>query len=226
MSIPNVQLAFQGGGAKFVVMLPVADAFLTAQEKWGKVRIKAVAGTSAGAICAALVACKADFSKVQSFLKDDGDAWISKLIPPDLQPLAGRRTPPRWWQWLRFKYLKLFYDVLWKGKPILQGDALFDFLKALFERSTGLSDQKIEKCTSKLTIIASNIVASKAVEHESGDLVSALTDSCALPIIFRSFSSLAGTHHVDGGLCDNLPVERLRSDVEAPVFAIYPAIPA
>jgi predicted acylesterase/phospholipase RssA len=54
MSIPNVQLAFQGGGAKFAAMLPVADAFVTAQAS-GDVKIKAVAGTSAGAICAALV---------------------------------------------------------------------------------------------------------------------------------------------------------------------------
>jgi predicted acylesterase/phospholipase RssA len=184
----NVQLAFQGGGAKFAVMLPVADAFVTAQ-KHGQVKIKAVAGTSAGAICAALVACEADFSKLRSFLNNQGEKWVSALIPPDIQPLAEREASLAWWEW--FSYRKVFQDVLWKGNPVLNGQALSDFLRRLFKESTGDDNIKIENCLSNLTIIASNIVASKAVEHKSGDLIPALVDSCALPIIFRSFNSLA-----------------------------------
>jgi predicted acylesterase/phospholipase RssA len=223
MSIPNVQLAFQGGGAKFVAMLPVADAFVTAQ-KQGQVKIKAVAGTSAGAICAALVACEADFSKVRSFLDNQGDQWISKLIPADVRPLAEREKPLAWWEW--FTQRRLLQKVLWDGHPVLDAQALSEFLHALFKETAGTHAKKIEDCQSKLTIIASNIVASKAVVHQSGELVPALIDSCALPIIFRSFNSLSTTHHVDGGICDNLPVEGLLADVEAPVFAVYPVTPA
>ena len=229
MSIPNIQLAFQGGGAKFAVMLPVADAFVTAQKR-GDLKIKAVAGTSAGAICAALVACEADFSKVLDFLDSEGDGWVSKLIPADIQPLAELKSLPKWWHlktWYKHRHAiyDVIYGVAWAGRPILNGNALRDFFRALFESSTGSAEQEIEKCASTLTIIASNIVASAAVEHKKGPLIPALVDSCALPIIFRSFASLSGSHHVDGGLCDNLPVEGLLSDVASPVFAIYPVSP-
>jgi predicted acylesterase/phospholipase RssA len=223
MSIPNIQLAFQGGGAKFAAMLPVADAFVTAQRPGNKLQIKAVAGTSAGAICAALVACDADFSKVRQFLTSQGDYWVSQLIPADIRPLAELKSIPQWWDlktW--FKHRNAILDVAWGGRPVLDGNALSAFLRALFKFSTGSEDHVIEGRTPALTIIASNIVASEAVEHRKGPLIPALTDSCALPIIFRSFASLAGSHHVDGGLCDNLPVEGLLSDVAAPVFAIYP----
>jgi predicted acylesterase/phospholipase RssA len=222
MSIPNVQLAFQGGGAKFAAMLPVADAFVTAQAQ-GDVKIKAVAGTSAGAICAALVACNADFSKVRSFLSDQGDNWVSKLIPSDVMPLAEREAALAWWEW--FAYRRLLLSVLWQGNPVLSAQALSDFLQAMLRASTGPGIKKIENCSSALTIIASNIAASRAVVHRSGELIPALVDSCALPIIFRSFDSLSRTHNVDGGLCDNLPVEGLLADVESPVFAIYPVVP-
>jgi predicted acylesterase/phospholipase RssA len=229
MSIPNIQLAFQGGGAKFAVMLPVADAFVTAQRR-GDLKIKAVAGTSAGAVCAALVACEADFSKVLDFLDSQGDGWVSRLIPADIQPLAELKSLPKWWHlktWYKHRHAihDVIYGVAWAGRPILNGNALHDFFQALFKFSTGRDDHVIDKCTSTLTIIASNIVASAAVEHKKGPLTPALTDSCALPIIFRSFASLSGSHHVDGGLCDNLPVEGLLSDVASPVFAIYPISP-
>lgn len=229
MSIPNIQLAFQGGGAKFAVMLPVADAFITAHRR-GDLQIKAVAGTSAGAICAALVACNADFSKVLDFLDSQGDGWVSRLIPADIQPLVELKSLPKWWHlktWYKHRHAiyDVIYGVAWSGRPILNGNALRDFFRALFESSTGSDEHEIEKCTSSLTIIASNIVASTAVEHKKGPLVPALVDSCALPIIFRSFASLSGSHHVDGGLCDNLPVEGLLSDVASPVFAVYPVSP-
>jgi predicted acylesterase/phospholipase RssA len=222
MSIPNVQLAFQGGGAKFAAMLPIADAFVTAQAQ-GDVKIKAVAGTSAGAICAALVACGADFSKVRSFLSDQGERWVSELIPSDVLPLAEREAALAWWEW--FAYRKLLLSVLWQGNPVLSAQALSDFLQAMFKASNGPGIKKIENCSSSLTIIASNVAASRAVVHQSGDLIPALVDSCALPVIFRSFKSLSRTHNVDGGLCDNLPVEGLLADVESPVFAIYPVVP-
>jgi predicted acylesterase/phospholipase RssA len=222
MSIPNVQLAFQGGGAKFAAMLPVADAFVTAQAS-GDVKIKAVAGTSAGAICAALVACGADFSKVRSFLSNQGEQWVSQLIPPEVMPLAERNAELSWWEWLAYR--KLLVSVLWQGNPVLSAQALSDFLQALFKGSCVPGIKKIEKCSSALTIIASNVSASKAVVHQSGDLIPALVDSCALPVIFRSFKTLSRSHNVDGGLCDNLPVEGLLADVESPVFAIYPVVP-
>lgn len=219
MSIPSIQLAFQGGGAKLAVMLPVADAFITAQSR-GLVKVKAVSGTSAGAICAALVACGANLIDVRRFLVDHGDNWIAALVPPELQNSISDGEKIGWLSMLF--HLKKIRAVLFKGEPVLNSKALTDFLRELIKAGTGSYSQKIETCEAKLTVIASNIIASQAVRHSNGDLVSALADSCSLPILFRSFNSLSQSHNVDGGICDNLPVEELLKDRQTPVFAIFP----
>jgi predicted acylesterase/phospholipase RssA len=220
MSMPNIQLAFQGGGAKMIAMLPVADAFCAAQSQ-GFVKIKAVAGTSAGAICAALVAGDADFDKVKAYIIDHGEEWISKLVP---HPLHSTISAHKQFGWIGIlTHLGLIRDVLLRGKPMLDADALRGFLAGLLKAATGTTDHRVDQFSTSLSIIASNIVTSSAVKHQDGDLISALTDSCSLPVLLRSFKTLAGNHHVDGGLCDNLPVEGLLEDVDAPVFAIFPA---
>jgi hypothetical protein len=76
--------------------------------------------------------------------------------------------------------------------------------------------------TARPTRRVAAVVASEAVEHKKGPLIPALTDSCA-PIIFRSFASLAGSHHVDGGLCDNLG--RLKSYCPTLRRRFLPSIP-
>ena len=53
-----------------------------------------------------------------------------------------------------------------------------------------------------------------------------LCDSCSLPILIRSFANLSATHHVDGGLCDNLPVEVLIEQGQDVIFAIFPKVEA
>jgi predicted acylesterase/phospholipase RssA len=220
MSTPSIQLAFQGGGAKLAAMLPVTDAFITAQSR-GFVKIKAVSGTSAGAICAALVASNADMTEVRRFLVDHGDDWVSALVPAELQSSIEDGQKIGWWYMLL--HLKMMRGILFRGKPVLNGNALSDFLRALLKAGTGTTEIKIEDCQAKLTIIASNIVASQAVRHSEGNLAAALTDSCSLPILFRSFDSLSQSHHVDGGICDNLPVEELLKDRQTPVFAVFPS---
>lgn len=222
LSTPDVQLAFQGGGAKLAAMLPIADAFITAQ-KDGLVNIKSAAGTSAGAICAALVALQADFGKARTFLIDHGDKWVQNLIPEDLAPLIRKidaGIQPSLLDW--YVHRKPIFEILLRGRPLLRGEKLRDFFQELLRASTGDATPQIDGRDTKLTIIASNIVSSSAIQHRSGDLVGALTDSCSLPILLRSFDALATSHNVDGGLCDNLPVEGLVQDRDAPVFAIFP----
>jgi len=219
MSNPNVQLAFQGGGAKLAVMLPVADAFLKAKKR-NLINITAVSGTSAGAICAALVACEADFTKVLDFLRVHGGAWANAMVPAPVRPLREAGAKFGWWQ--IFSHRELLKDLLLRGKPLLDGKALNGFIGELLNKTTNTTNPNIENRVPNLSIIASDIAASKAVIHKSGNLVSALVDSCSLPIVFRSFNTLSKTHYVDGGLCDNLPVEGLLSNREAATFAIFP----
>jgi predicted acylesterase/phospholipase RssA len=60
-----VSIAFQGGGAKLVVLIAAAEAIseLIQDEK---LDVVAVSGSSAGSIAALLLAARADFSKVRS----------------------------------------------------------------------------------------------------------------------------------------------------------------
>lgn len=222
MSTPNVHLAFQGGGAKLAVMLPVADAFSTAQKN-GRINIAKLAGTSAGSICAALVATEADFEEVRKYIVANGTSLLSKLVPAEAAALATRLRSQKKFGWRdAVTHRKFLWNTLYHGQPILNHEELNSFVKGLLRAGTGSDLHYIENCNSELTIISSNIVDSIGVAQKNGDLRSAIIDSCSLPVILRSFSSLSGTHHVDGGLCDNLPVEGLMSDPTAPVFAVFP----
>ena len=55
----DVQVVYQGGGARVVHLLAAYEELLKA-EKAGKVSVRAVSGTSAGAIIAALHALRVD----------------------------------------------------------------------------------------------------------------------------------------------------------------------
>lgn len=222
MSTPKIQLAFQGGGAKLAAMLPIAHAFIQAQ-KDGAVKIEAVAGTSAGAVCAALVATEADLGRVRAALVQRGGAWLKELVPEHLHKAIQEVDRGRPFPW--FKHPATIHAIALKGQPVLKTDALRRFFADLLKEGTGRADQTIEQC-GRLTIVASDIVQSMPMIHKSGSLLSALVDSCALPVLLRSFDDLRQSHHVDGGLCDNLPVEELLAhDRVNPVFAVFPEDP-
>jgi predicted acylesterase/phospholipase RssA len=64
----KVQFAFQGGGARLALLLPVVQAILACEEE-GTIQVTRVAGTSAGAIAAALVAGRADMKALVDHLR-------------------------------------------------------------------------------------------------------------------------------------------------------------
>lgn len=221
MSMANVRVAFQGGGAKLASMLPIADAFSSANQK--DIHISAVSGTSAGAICASLVAVNADFESVRRHLVDKGPEYLKALIPPRvsaLSKLINESGKVRWYQAL--KNFELLKDITLRGKPVLHEEALRSMVSDLLSFGANGAKPNFEKLSSKLYITASNIVESTGKTHNSGDIVEAVVDSCSLPVILRSFDTLSETHYVDGGLCENLPVECLIGSHNEPIFAVYP----
>jgi predicted acylesterase/phospholipase RssA len=221
MSIPKIRLAFQGGGAKLAAMLPVADAFLACHER--DISISRVSGTSAGAICAALVAAQADFEEVRAHLVDRGPGHFAKLVPASIASLRSKMGDGGALGWRHILlHPGLVHSVVVRGRPILNGDELHEFVAGLFGLPATSNVETVEQCGIQLAITASDIVNSRGVTHEKGNLVNAVEDSCALPILLRSFSDLNETHYVDGGLCDNLPVETLKGAHQEPIFAVYP----
>lgn len=222
MTPPNIQVAFQGGGAKLLAMLPVAHAFQQC-ERLGRIRVKALAGTSAGAICAALIAANCDFERLRTYIRGNSQRHIHNLGNADFEKLtllinSEGLLPSLWHLMGSRKILKSLYS---DGRALLNESEFGRFLDAILE-TCELGSKSIESLPKKLIIIATHLVEARGAERKSGSIKQALRDSCALPIAFRSFRDLTINHHVDGGLCDNLPVNSLVGDLSAPIFAVFP----
>lgn len=206
----KMQLAFQGGGARFVAMLPLAHAFADARRR-NDIEITRAAGSSAGAICAALIAYDADFTAVRRHILDNGAACLSTLIP---RYLAGPGRPGL------VACVRLLLAAS-SGKPVLRPTSLRKFLDGLFAASVA-RDPKAEpieavheRTGTELLLYTSDMHMARGREITHGNVTYELLSSCAIPIALRSFGDLPQTPYVDGGLCENLPVERLiRDEVE------------
>lgn len=221
MAIPEVQIAFQGGGAKFISMLPIADAFQYCEGK-GRIKIKAIAGTSAGSICAALIAADCDFPRLRTYLRAKGREHIDNLYGTNAQRLVDLMSSSGWTRLGKFYAARsAIGEVLQDGQSVLHEPEFGEFLKNVLA-CCARGEDPIQSLSRKLTVVVTNLAKSGGEEVTSGSLEAALRASCGLPIAFRSFQHLSVSHLVDGGLCDNLPVNCLRSDLGAPIFAVFP----
>lgn len=218
---PEVQVAFQGGGAKFISMLPVAHAFQES-EKLGRIRIASIAGTSAGAICAALIAAECDFEGLRQYIIDNGNNHINNLIGTRAKLIEGLIHSDGLFDSVRkaISARNELKKILFGGESILNKDELSIFLKNILE-TCKYKDTDIDKLKKKLVIIATNIHESRGEVIGSGGIHKAVLNSCSIPFAMRSFSDLTRTPYVDGGICENLPVEYLSSDPAKPVFAVF-----
>jgi predicted acylesterase/phospholipase RssA len=232
----QIQVAFQGGGARFIEMLPIAHA-LSAAHKNRTIRITRVAGSSAGSICAALIACNADFDKVRSFIEIEGlgrsrrmRRWCSTPGDLDTSLVTGARFA-----------VALLRSVF--GVSLLRTSVLVDFLTDLFVRSMEHPDsqgsggkvnpsaqndrfdlRKINNAPNgiKLVITGSDLFKGEGVVFEEGNLIEKIAHSSAIPFAFRAYKDIAVSPIVDGGLCENLPAEQLLKfeDQDGPVFCV------
>jgi predicted acylesterase/phospholipase RssA len=120
MSPMNLQIAFQGGGARLALLIPVIEA-LQQLEKDKEINVTRIAGTSAGAIAAALLAGNGNIPALVEHLRriTRNDATLKKAFPP-----VGNLTP--------WEQLKLLKTIFWNKSSIgdetslstLIGDAL------------------------------------------------------------------------------------------------------
>jgi predicted acylesterase/phospholipase RssA len=208
---PSIQVAFQGGGARFVEMLPIAHALADAHRN-KTIQIKRVAGSSAGSICAALIASGADFKKARAFIVKDG--------------LTSAQTMRRWstnfghGTWSDRARLAMALLLAQRGVPLLRTEILMDFLNDLFAEATTGNPMLIETINSrpdgiKLAITGSDLSRSQGALFESGNLIDTIAHSSAIPFAFRTYTDVKTSPYVDGGLCENLPVERLLADEDS-----------
>lgn len=196
----DIQVAFQGGGAKLCDLLAAAEALQSLQNE---ARVVRVAGTSAGAIAACLLATGAPIAVLRRDIATKGRLHL---------PEVARGTSK----------LSILFNI-WRGRPIYREPALAAFLEQVFTHENK-AYSKFRDLQLPVLITAANIRSSEAVVYSSQgneemNFINPVLDSCALPFVFRN--GVVGSPMVDGGICENLPAHALKKiDAAAPVVAV------
>jgi predicted acylesterase/phospholipase RssA len=207
MSMP-IQFAFQGGGARLALLLPVVTAIRGCEEA-KLIKVTQVAGTSAGAIAASLVAGKADMNRLVEYLRD-----VARNSPDEL-----REVFPSLANIGKYRKLCFLARIFFLNHPIASEETFAQFLKNCFRKS-GISENVTvgDLIDTKCIVICADIVEKRHVNvSPNATLIQTLVDSAALPFVFR----ITG-EKFDGGLIDNLPIDHLtrNSETEGQILAV------
>jgi predicted acylesterase/phospholipase RssA len=186
MTIP-IQLAIQGGGAKITYLLAALESVQTL-EREGLLRVTRIAGTSAGAITGALYAAGVDMRRARDAFESDRYELLRAF------PAAGVA---------RCAWKLVTHQPFWNPAPLQRWLA-----KLLAGRET-IGDLDVP-----LVVVASDLTNMQPRVYQSPDepLVGSIMDSAGIPFFFRTAPSSPQANDrvvVDGGICENLPAEKL-----------------
>ena len=194
----KIQFAFQGGGARLALLLPVVQAIRECQDE-GLIEVTRVAGTSAGAIAAGLVAGNADMKALITELRQ-----VARKEPARLRAVFPTIGSSYWAKW------KIFYRVFICNKTLSSEDNFARFLTTCLETAGIEPGIEISAIRIPCTIICADMVGKEHVTvSPNATLLQLMLDSTALPFVFRN-----GGAKLDGGLIDNLPVDHLAAGID------------
>ncbi len=216
----KVQVAFQGGGARVADLLSVVEQ-LQSFERSSLLQVSRVAGTSAGALAAAVAACGGESAaKLRTYIRGNARGIVRTLAGNDsgeieLCTIRGARR------------------VL-SGAPIIDTIALRNVLTNCFQvawhaglaaRGKGEQDAQWHKTSwtlgdirnlsgIRLIVLAADVVSREPIVYSNDEMnvIEALVNSAAIPFVLRGYKALAANPTVDGGLCENMPSDTLRKD--------------
>lgn len=211
----NLKVAFQGGGAKVMPLLAVAEAVHDLCDS-REIAVTGLSGTSAGAIVASVLANGVDVRQFALHLCGNGPDYIKRIL--------GARSIGN--DTLRER-IRIAIKIV-SSNPIGNIGQLENILREVFVRCDANfgSSRTIGESKIPLKIVVSDLLkADKVVicsnTHSKNDLCRTIVDSCALPIFFRTKRSLEGSPYIDGGLFDNFPTEVLIDEFDNdPVIGI------
>lgn len=178
----RVKCIFQGGGANLATLLCAVEA-LGQLEDEGFLEISEVAGTSAGSLAAACLAHPRQNAEL-----------IQRIVS-----IASDKID-------QFKIPKTRAGLIWKlawGSSLIDEQKLESIVRDFFKIDN--KDFSFEDAKYPLYICASDIRRSNPVIFKKGTekpLDEALTDSCAIPFVFRGHSKRSAL--ADGGVMANL----------------------
>jgi predicted acylesterase/phospholipase RssA len=201
MSI-EVQVAFQGGGAKLANLLAAAEVLEKAHED-GHIRITRVAGTSAGAVVACLLASGTGIANARKALLDKSMQQVAAELRVGNKFLAVAKAA------VGIPILSLQPLIDWLGRQ-LQASAAHPIRQSV----ANVSEMRPEAKRIKLLIVSSDLESRQPrVATDDEEAVLAVRDSCGIPFVFSTWSG-SGYRKVDGGMCSNLPVDFLLDRVQ------------
>ncbi len=208
---PSLALALSGGGAHGVAHLGVIEAL-----QQDGVEIDGIAGTSIGALLGAFLCAGYPPEEVEEILRGhDWDAIISGL---DLRNRVLSETED-------VRQSSPLIEIRLRRHKLLQVGALLEsrllerelyryLLKAQLD-----SGGDLDRLRYRYRPVATDILSGKAVVAASGDLVSLVRGSFAIPGVLRPVP-VGGALLVDGGLVENVPVMAARSMGTDEVLAV------
>lgn len=176
----RVGLALGGGGVRGLAHV----SYLAVLDEMG-IRPTAVAGTSMGAIIGALYASGRTGGEIRGIIEESiimEDDGIREI-------LRKRGAILRWLQGVKLS---------WKGTGMLRADGLVNHLLEVMEAET------FEELKIPLLVVATDFSTGEPVVFESGDLVTAIKASMAIPGVFVPVEQ-GNRILVDGGVVNNLP---------------------
>jgi predicted acylesterase/phospholipase RssA len=192
MTIP-IQLAIQGGGAKITHLLAALQA-VQDLERERLLHVTRIAGTSAGAIAGALYAAGVDMQRARDAFELRREELLRAFPPTSAKLRAAWKLVTR--------------QPFWDAGPLRR------VIASLLAPSAFVGDLRIP-----LIIVAADLTnLQPRVYADPGEpLISSLMDSAGIPFFFRTaLPDGHGDHRVivDGGVCENLPSEKLAYNAE------------
>ncbi|WP_407863909.1 patatin-like phospholipase family protein [Phyllobacterium phragmitis] len=185
-STPRIAVAFGGGGARGIAHINVIEAL----DEMG-IRPVAISGSSIGAIMGAGMAAGMSGREIGAYCR----ATLTNRTE-----IAARmwRTRPT-----------SFSEILTDGVRFTQFN-IEKILKAFLPEQLPASFEELEI---PLAVTATDFYAQQSAILESGDLISALAASAAIPALFRPIRR-DGRILIDGGIYDPVPFELLEEKAD------------
>lgn len=208
--MPNIRVSFQGGGAYLAKMIPIAHA-ISNVERSGEIKIDGVAGASAGAICAALLASDCDFSALRVTMKKTLETEMRDLAKGFYGDVSSHT-----------KIIAITKALL--GFDLISRPKLSTFVERLLSHGrvvhSDVNTYHTGVTTPNLFIARSKLTPDYLEISQHGDLVGLVVDSCSVPFALKGFRAAREQNYVDGGMCENLPVKCFDSEDDIPLFAV------
>ena len=185
---PSIGIALGAGGANGLAHIPMLEAL----DDMG-IRVTRIAGSSIGAVIGSLYAAGMSGTEIRRLVERFVLSHREKPLTQLMESGA--------FQWVNF------VDIELGNGGLLSADGFLAFMSETLQKKT------FEELDIPIRIVAADLWAREQVVLETGDLISAIKASMALPGVFEPVLR-NGRILIDGGACNPVPYDLLMDDCD------------